>query len=185
MTKPKINFYSKINEYINANESAMLEKIDLSKEYKFNFPELSTDEHIVEIYGQDDKLVLKGKYSIMGIYNLESSIWVWGHDISFVDKSLVKSIKKIKDLSQDLKDNYKDYIPEQADELYFITSNGNFYLSNENIPKVIKLGTYITNSLWAFPVKYFKDISSNNKKDKNIIKIEYILLEKILQINNI
>ena len=127
----------------------------------------------------NNKLKLKAEYCIAGLYNIPLSIWYWGWNIAFVNKQIIKPVLQIKEFSKVIMDNYKDFNKIEAEELYYVVSNNNFYISGDNINKVIKLTLYLTKAIWCFPVKY-----NNRKNDTGEMdKIEYILITKILQFN--
>ena len=95
-------------------------------------------------------------------------------------KKLIKPGFEIKEFNKEIMNNYSDFDKIEAEELYYIVSNDNFYISSNNIDKIIKLALYLTKAIWCFPIKY-----SNHKKSDvgEMDKIEYILITKILQFN--
>lgn len=172
--------YDKININYNNLKKDMLTKLDVNKEYTFIFSN-DNDNYIVEIY-LDDKLIIKAEYDIVGLYNIPLSIWYWSWDIAFLNKKLIGNMIKVKEFSKNLKDNYNNFDRQEAEELHYILSNGNFYISSDKIDRIIKLVLFITKGMWIFPIKY----SNNNNNNKNNImdqmdRIQYILVKKIIQ----
>ena len=175
----KDKFYTILNTNYNNLKETIEKKIDIDKDYEYVF----TDENIVEMY-LDGKLKLKAEYNIIGLYNIPLSVWYWGWNIAFVNKNLTVTINKIKEfLNIITKDtsSYSKFNKIEIEELHYVLSNDNFYISSSNIDKIIKLALYLTKGIWYFPVKY-----SDDKKQKDLEqmdKIEYILITKILQFN--
>lgn len=168
----KINnekFYTNVNNYFNEAKEQISKKIDVNKNYEYVFDD--NDINIVEIY-LNDKLKLKAEYNIMGLYNIPLSMWYWSWDIAFVNKNLIKDVIKIKEFVNVIDKEYNKFSKIEAEELHYVISNGMFYISGDNIDKIIKLALYLTKAIWYFPIKF-----------EQMDKIEYILITKILQFN--
>lgn len=157
------NFNKNINNYYEEKKNYIKSKININKNYNFLLKN-----NIVDIF-ENTNLVLKAEYHIIGVYNIPLSFWVWAWDISFINKSLIQPIKNIKNILPNSKINPNSKL---YDEIYFLISNGSFYISAENLPKLIKLALYYTQGIWYFPIKY------QDESDK----LEYIIIDKILQI---
>lgn len=170
--------YSKIDKYYNSQKELMNKKFDTDKNYTYQ-----VNNNIIELF-DNDKLIIKGEYQIVGIYNLISSIWVWGWNIQIVNRKLVSSSEKIKEFSEELMKEKKN--SQEIDELYYITSNGNFYTSPNNIEKITKVALYYLEGKWIFPICYGQNNIScvfpqnTQNPDDNIRKMEYIMLTKII-----
>jgi hypothetical protein len=160
------------NKYYTDQKNFMKKHLNLDKQYTFKFSiEENTNNNIVDIY-LNDKLVLKAQYCFIGIYNLLNSVWYWAWNLEYINKTLSRDIKKaVKYTKRDLIDNYSKYNPEEADEMYFYCANNNFFLSSENVDKLIKVALYVSKVLWIMPTGDGKE------------KFEYIGLTKILQSN--
>lgn len=167
------NIYINIDSFYNNAKSSIEKKINVDANFDFEF-----DNNIVKLY-LGNKLKFKGEYNILGIYNIESSVWYWSWGISFINKALTNQVVKIKEFSKELEDNYGQFDALEAEQLYYLISNNNFYISNINIDKIIKLGMFLTNGIWIFPYKKNK----NDSDGKQFDTIEYILITKILQFN--
>lgn len=149
----------------------MNKKIDLTKQYQYIFSS-NDNKNIVEFY-LNDKLKLKAEYNVIGLYNMTISVWYWGWNIAFINKKLIYEISKIKQSVQNLlKSN--EIKNKDKEELYYLVNNDNFYISNENVNKILKLVLFCTPGLWIFPVIY---------QTEQLDRIEYILITKILQIH--
>jgi hypothetical protein len=161
---------SNINNNYNKLKKDISQKIKLDKKYDFIFDE-DNNKNIVELK-LDNKVKLKGEYNIVGLYNSTLSIWYWGWNIAFINKSKLIDKEKIKEFKKLIEDNYFNDI--NIEELYYLVSNDNFYISEINMNNLIKLILYLIDGVWIFPIK-----SENNK----IINIKYIIITKIYQIN--
>jgi hypothetical protein len=170
--------YKKIDSYYKNAKEDIQKKLDITKEYQYTFVE-ENGKHIVEI-NSNNKLKLKAEYNIVGLYNIPVSVWYWSWSLPFVNKKLLEKVNIVKDFPQKL-EKQKDFnkISElELEELYFLTSNNNFYCSGKNIDRIISLVLYLTEALWYFPVK-IADETSTYKMER----IEYIIITKILQFN--
>lgn len=170
-------FFTDINNHYNILKNNISKSIDISKDFDYVF---SNDNNIdiVEIYF-DGKIKIKAEYNFIGMFNIPFSIWYWSWNIAFINKNLIKEMLPVKNFSKSmiLEKNYYKYNKKNTDELYYITSNDNFYISHKNIDKILKLVLFLTKSVWYFPIKY---INNKNQLDK-IDKIHYILITKIIQ----
>ena len=176
-------FYKKVDNYFKNIKDDIQKKLDITKEYQYNFVE-ENGLNIIEI-SIDNKIKLRAEYNIIGLYNIPLSIWYWGYSLEFVNRKLLDKLQIIKEFSKKLeindKNNNGEFKPVELEELYFITSNNNFYCSSQNIDKIIKIVLYLTKGIWFIPVKHSDKMigNINNQMDR----IEYILINKILQFN--
>jgi len=177
--------FSKINNYYQQQKEYMKKIINIKKIHRFK---LMKDEYnnnyIIEIYYKD-KLKLRAKYNVIGMYNIINSVWYWSWNISNIDKQLINNSLKIKEFSEELNNNYSKYNKTEIDELYYLTSNGNFYIDGDNIKKLIKIALFINKGIWYIPIS----INKNNEMDineeinlDNILKIEYLIITEIINI---
>lgn len=153
-----------INSYWEEKKKGIQAVINLDGDYDF---ELDNGDQLTIFSG--DKWKIKGTYGILGIYNPGASIWTWGWDIGFVDRRLTRNTKGLIKWAKELEDTEK--YDETLDELFYIAKHGNFWASEENLEKVLKIGLFVVKGLWVFPVK----IDENN--------MEYVILEKITQVH--
>jgi len=169
----KQQFYAQVDAFYNKLKlkfDKFLDTTDTTLEYKYVFSKHSPN---VSIY-LGDKLKLKAEYSIIGTYNIGTSIWYWAWNMAFINHSLTTDVIKLKTYNiQDLKLQSKEH--EKVD---YLLTNGYFYISSKNIAKLIKIVTYILKPLWILPIK----TKSANDNDQNVIK--YIMINKILEIKN-
>jgi hypothetical protein len=174
---PESKYYKKIDTFFKNAKTDIQKKLDITKEYNYNFIE-ENGNHVVEIR-HDNKLKLKAEYNIIGIYNIALSFWYWGWSLPFINKKLLDETKKIQLLSKklDKEKNFNKFNPEELEELYFTTSNNSFYCSSENIDRIIRLSMYITNALWYFPVKHTEENTTQMEV------VQYIIITKVLQFN--
>ena len=175
----KEKFYINVNNYFNNLKEQISKKIDTNKDFEYVFNE-NEDINTVEIY-LDGKLKLKAEYNIIGLYNIPLSMWYWAWNIAFINKNLIKDIVKIKDFVNVIDKEYNKFNKLEAEELHYVLSNNNFYVSGDNIDKIIKIALYLTKAIWYFPIKYSDH--KNQKDFEQMDKIEYILITKILQFN--
>ena len=169
-----------IEKYFNDKQKEISKKIDPNKNYIYRLQQDDSGNFYIELY-DNDKLVLKAEYELIGIYNMFNSIWYWAHNIQFINRHLAKESKKIKEFSKELKDNYEKYDPIEADTYYYISKNGNFYTSSDNVIKMIKLMLYVCKGLWYIPVCAGKDnvTCTINKNKSSIKRMEYLIIKKI------
>lgn len=180
------SFYNKIDSYHSKQKKNIKKKFDPNQNYKYKFTKDKQGNHIIEIYDDENKIKLKAIYEIIGLYNLINSVWYWAWDISFVNRALTKESLKIKELAKDIKNNYKKYLPDEADQLYFVSTNGTFFITTENVTRLIKLLLYLSKGEWYLFIAHNKNdsmIQSQNLDNQNLDnqRIEYILLKKIIQ----
>lgn len=177
----KTKYYTKIDTFFKNAKNDIEKKLDIEQEYSYNFTQ-EDDRHIVEI-SHNNKLKLKAEYNTIGIYNIPLSFWYWSWSLPFVNTKLTDKVEKIKLFPKKL-ENEKDFnkfSPEELEELHFITSNNNFYLSSQNVNRIIRFAMYATNSLWYFPVKHSEKKSEKNNNQMEIV--EYIIITKVIQFN--
>jgi len=121
------------------------------------------------------KLVLKAEYSLIGLYNVGVSVWYWGWNIAMIDKSLIQKIKKIKKYYKTIKAEYHKYNAQEIDEIYYFLRNGNFYISQQNVLKIVKLALFLTKSNW------YLEVMRNDQTGG----IQYIFIDKVVQVGGI
>ena len=168
------NFIETVNKYYNTSKSNIIKKMDIGRDYEFNFVE-ENNMNIVELY-LDKKLKLRAEYSIIGLYNIPVSIWYWSWNIAFINKETIKDVHdKLKKFVNILNKNYKEFDMKEAEELHYLFSNDNFYISANNIDKLIKIVLYLMNGVWILPVNH------KNVNGKTMDRIEYLLIKKIIQ----
>ena len=188
------NFFDTINSYYNSVNTDIQKKItslNNKKNYEYVFSKKS-DIPIVEVY-LDNKFILKGEYCILGLYNIQLSVWYWSWNIAFINKKLIElPTKKIKNFIGEINDNYKKFNNEEAELMYYLLSNDNFYISSKHIEKIVKLSLYLTKCIWYFPIKQTNNDSNTQEDDKNDDStndlnnnshntVQYIMITKILQ----
>ncbi len=170
-------FFDKINSYyisINDDIQNKVKGLNNKNNYEYVFTK-NDDTQLIEVY-LDDKFVLKAEYAILGLYNIQLSMWYWSWNIAFINKKLIElPTKKIKNFIDIINDNYDKFDKVDVETLHYLISNDNFYISNNNIDKIIKLSLYLTNGIWYFPIKQ----NNNDNDDSN--QLQYILITKILQ----
>jgi len=178
MANKQDKFYAKVNDYYNKHKDDIAKKIQLSDKYEFVFA-VNNDVDIVEVY-LDGKVKMRAEYNIIGMYNIALSVWYWGWNIAFVNKKLIENIVPIKEFVGTLTKQYMSFGKGEADELHYILTNDNFYVSGEHIDKMMRFVLYQANGIWYFPIKH---IGENKKPSVNepMDKIEYILITKIIQ----
>jgi len=149
--------------------------------YRYIFSDDHNGDHLIEIINKDtDKLVIKARYSIIGMYNFYNSIWYWGYGIQLANKNAGDKSKVVLNVVDDIKRNLKKY--DDPDTLHYIASNSNFYCSTKNIPMVVQLGMYVMNSEWFIEIKYDAGDNIVTIPDKKIPikKIEYYSIDEII-----
>lgn len=177
------SMFKKSALYFQKIQKNIKNKLDTDKTYSYKFYENNDKKHIIEIY-DNDKFVLKAEYEYIGVFNIMTSVWYWSWNINMINKDLTKSSLEVKKLGEKIMDNYTDYNPREADELYYISQNGNFFTSIDVVKKIVQLSLYLTKSDYYIPINYEIDGKSLvgdeiNKLDK-FKKIDFILLKKII-----
>ncbi len=168
-------FFDTINSYYNSINDDIQEKVkDLSNKNNYEYVFSKNDDiQLIEVY-LDNKFILKAEYCVLGLYNIQLSMWYWSWNIAFINKKLIElPVKKIKNFISIIDDNYDKFDKVDVESLHYLISNDNFYISNSNIDKIIKLSLYLTKSIWYFPIK------QNDNDESN--QLQYILITKILQ----
>jgi hypothetical protein len=177
------SFYDKVEKYHASQKKNIKSKFNPDKNYKYKFSKDKHNNHIIEVF-DDTTLKLKAKYEVIGMYNLSNSIWYWAWNISFINKGLTNESKKVRDFAKDIKENYKKYPSDEADQLHYVSTNGNFYISYDNVIRLIKLALYLSKGKWYLFLAHDKKnttVQSQNAKNSNLQKMEYILIKEIIQ----
>ncbi len=175
------NFFETTNSYydsINVSMQKKVPELNNKKNYEYVFSKTNNIQS-VEVY-LDDKLVLKGEYCVLGLYDIRLSVWYWSWNMAFVNKKLTDlPIKKIKNFITEIDDNYKKFNNEEVEIIHYLIANDNFYIGTNNIDKIIKLSLYLTKGIWYFPIKRGNnDIDFDNNGPNTV---EYIMITKVLQ----
>lgn len=175
--------YKKINSYFDKKSENI--PFDIQKEYHYVFSKDNNGKNIIELLDpKTDKLILKAEYSIMGMYNTYNSVWYWGYNLSFVNHQAAKKSKVLLDVPKEIKKEYKQYKDKEADEIHYMSSNGNFFLDVQNIPKVVQLGLFAMEGEWFIEIKYDSndDVVHGKVDDKKspVKKIEYYCINKVI-----
>ena len=138
-------------------------------EFTYNFSNNSSDnKNILEVL-HDNKPILKAEYETIGIYDPKCGIWVWAWNNSLIERSLTVGSKRVKKFAGYIKNNLKKFDIKEAEELFYYSFRGNFYITVEYIMKLIQLEMYLNNGIWFMA-----------KKDDT--RIEYFLIKKIIQV---
>lgn len=103
---------------------------------------------ILELY-VNNKKKMTANYQILGKYDFQTSFFIWGRDMKFLDRLLTNSSKIIKKTSSDIKqyiieNKYTDV--QYLELLLYYTSNNYFYVTFDNVKKICDYSIYITNS---------------------------------------
>ncbi len=181
----KTTYIDKVNKYYRHCKKKISSTISLNKDYKYVLSK-NDEQYIIKIFNEN-KLILIAEYDIAGMYNIHNSVWYWGWNIDSINKKLVERIKKVKQFSKYVRDNYDKFSAKEKDELYFRTNNDNYYTSIKNIDYIMKLAMYITRSIWYIPLCYNKDNTITKceyvkNKPNSTQKIEYIFIKKIIKV---
>lgn len=169
------SLFKNMNLHYDTLKKKISKKINLNDKFDFVFNE-DGNIYTVDIM-VDGKLKMKAVYNIIGMYNLPLSIWYWGWAIDFVNHQLVQDLEVVKNYNQKLPDMLTQFDNNSIEEAHYILSNNNFYISSQNIDKIMMIVLYLTKSIWYFPI--YRKGSNNHEFDK----IDYILITKILQYN--
>lgn len=177
-------FSDKINSYFELQQSSISKYFNPDLDYKYMFSINNNHQHIIDIFNNNNKLLLKAEYEFAGVYNINSSIWHWAWNLDFINRQLARSSLVTKKFARYIKDHLYQFDPLEADDLYFRTNNGYYYTSSKNILLIVKLILYLTKSLWFLSICNHNDNSSSICKhaDKNVVQVQYLLIKKILQV---
>src|SRR3989304_753210 len=100
-----LKFFEILETNFNKKKTYIQKIINPDNNFKFTFKKDNMENNIIELY-ENNKLVLKGEYQIIGMYNFITSIWYWASAIDFIDRELSLDAKKIQNFSKQLKDNF-------------------------------------------------------------------------------
>lgn len=178
----KGKYSQKVSDYYDDREDEMKKSYDISRKYEHKLTKDKNDRNILELFDSDKKSVHRGEYEIIGIYDLTTSVWYWGWNIDLVDRTLVKSIDAVKEITNEVKKNHSKYESREADYLHFISSNGNFFTIPDRLQGIIKVAMFETKAKWYVPIVYTADESSYVQSDEKSLdpqaqKIEFLLLK--------
>ncbi|AYV82021.1 MAG: hypothetical protein Homavirus2_25 [Homavirus sp.] len=176
----KVSIEDKIDKYFNEKKKEISERFDPDKNYSYKLQKDDNGAFYIELY-DDNKLILKAEYDLMGMYNMFNSVWYWAHNIQFIDRNMAKKSQEIKGFAKELKENYDNYDSVELEAYYYMCKNGNFYASSNNVLKMVKLMLYVTNGLWYIPICAGKDnvTCMTNKTKSSIKRMEYLMIKKI------
>jgi len=166
-------------------EKKISKKFNYNKNYDYKISIDNQDNHIIELYNNDE-LIMKAEYELIGIYNIYNSIWYWAWNIQMVDHKLITESQKIKKFVNIIKDNFKKWDPKKAEEYNYICKNGNFYTTPNKLLMMVKLILYITNGIWYIPICHNKknsicyELNNYNLDASEIKSVEYLLIKKII-----
>lgn len=157
---------SEINDYFEKQHK----KFDLPDDYTLKFIEVN-DQKKVQVYSKK-KLLFEGTYDIIGLFNVNSSVWYWGWAVDFVDRSLVERSTEIKKY---IKKSFYEKKPTEKQEqaIYFYAKTGSFMTNVENVLFLIKLSLFILKGEWFLQYTHSED-------DMNTVK-EFIIIKKIIE----
>ena len=169
MTNPD-SVLKKINNYYNKKSEKYTKILNKIKKISYKMDYDNNEQPIIKIRDADDSnnTILVGNCQTIWLYNEKTSMWYWSWNIPFINRKQYKDLIKIKEFTEDLKDNSDKYIPYELEELYFYLDTGSFYC-NELI-KPSKIALYLSKGEWVVPIE---------KTDNNIKTIQYVLITDI------
>jgi hypothetical protein len=128
------------------------------------------EKNLIEI--SKNKNLIRSEYQIIGFYNITNSIWTWVWNNPFIEKNL--------GINKDVLQNYvkklinsKTIDQKELEELVYYTSNEAFYISFENIGRLLQFIMYNLQSAMVVTKK---------NDDINPSVIEFISIKDILLI---
>ena len=147
----------------------------------------NTKEYTITIVDVNNKLIMRALYDIIGIFNIINSVWYWSYNIDMIDRNLQVSSSNIKKVPEYIVQNYKNVNSKEMDYIYYICTNGNFYVTElDNIQKMIKLCMFINNGVWYVPIVYdmnnIPEIIYSEIDLKKYSRIEYLMITQLIQI---
>jgi hypothetical protein len=142
------------------------------------------DEYYVDILNKKGKFLMRATYSVIGIFDTDTNIWVWAWGSAFNNKKLVKDSEVIKEFAIDVQKN--KYKADESDAIYYYANNSLFMTKQSAVPLFIKMFLYKSDSLWFLPVRYGVDEIDGG--DSGLMEmehklVEYIALKKVVQIS--
>lgn len=186
------SFLRKVNKYYDVQKDKFanyMNKINNSNT-KYIFSKDNNDKYVVEVYS-NEKLLFKGHYEIIGVFDLQNSMWCWGWNIDLVDKKLTILSNKMRKFSAHIKNKQNLFNRKQTDDIYYKTKNGSFYTTTQNIQILIKIMMYLTGNPWYLTICHGFDNTVFNSKEllfdekqnnnKLIKSLEYIIIKDIIQ----
>lgn len=165
------NRHNKIKSSINSKDT-----------YNYVFETDSDDVPIVNVIDNNGKSILQAKYSVVGVYNPVTSIWNWGWACDFVNRKLIKHKSKIHKFASEIKENYDNFEKKDRkdiEELYFHTSNRNFYMNSKKIDLLMKFVLHITDTVWFLSISHKNKSITDENDEHPVMYIEYILLNEV------
>ena len=136
-------------------------KYGFNNDLKYNI-----DGKLLYGYDKQNNLVLRANFQYIGIFNIETSVWVWSWNIPFIGKSMTKLARNVKKY---IKKNLQKKLHGLEKELYnFYISYNNFYVNQEDINRIIMLNIYVNKNKWFATFKQKK-------------YIYYLFIDRIIQ----
>jgi hypothetical protein len=128
---------------------------DLSTSLHFRVPDNDMDEMMFTLKNvKTDKILLKGTYSLLGTYNSQHSLWMWGWAIpqrnkaeNLISKKILNYALSIDSLDKNTEDDITNNMILKSELL-----NSKIYLENPEIEieKYKALSLYLTKSNYIF-----------------------------------
>lgn len=177
-----VGLKKQFEESFKEKEKKISKKINLKHDYLFQY---STTEqnNILEIFDHETKkIVMRVSYHKIGTFDTFSGVWRWGWGTEMINFKLAELSKKVKLLGQEIEKNYKKYQSEEADLYHFYTTNGYFYTSQSRIPDIIAMAMDKMEVDWFFSIRSGVDDVIDGKVSTEPIVIDYLALDKVLQI---
>src|SRR5690606_7475081 len=104
--KHKYDVKAAISRYYDDMFDTVKDMYDPDKKYNYVLSKDPADRNIVAVIDDNNQVIFKGIYQVIGIYNFFNSVWYWGYNVQFVDRALTEGVKVVKQLVPFLFDNY-------------------------------------------------------------------------------
>ena len=158
-----------INKYYSTNKENFNKLIGQISNYSTKVYRDEEHNNIVDVIS-DNKPIIRATYEVIGYYNITTSIFVWAWANPFIEKDLIKKSSELRDLRNTFITT--DKLDDETKQLYiYFVSNPSFYISGNNLSKLMPMILYYTEGNWILP------------RNNNVpAQLEFILIKNILQI---
>lgn len=174
------NLFDQVNDTYEKKKKNIKSIITDINNMKFEFSkDNDNDTKFVNII--DKSKSIRATYRTIGIHNIVNSVWYWGWNIDFIDKNTIIKKKDFDNIISLLKQKYKQVDIIDADELYFYLTNGNFYMTKERLPNLMKVMLHTQNGEWIITVRHLDKSIRDEDGNRPLMYIEYIILDEFIK----
>ena len=164
-------------------EQGFGKRVDLDKDYWYRYAKSDQDHLIEAVDPKTGDTVFKATYDRIGTFDTYSGIWRWGWAHAHIDKELQQESLKVKQIAEEIENNYESIDRKEADLYHYYSSNGYFYVSKNDVPSIIEMALSKMDAEWFIAIRTGID-DEPSAKEKKLTTVEYLSVKKLVQIGS-